>query len=75
MTIDIKFCYDDEVVEHVSRHMGDEQVRRLPVVNRHNRLVGILALGDLANQGTAQQASQALEGISRPLARHTSCPS
>jgi CBS domain-containing protein len=71
MTIDIKFCYDDEDIEHVSRQMGDEQVRRLPVVNRHNRLIGILALGDLANQGIAWPAAQALEGISRPGGRHT----
>jgi CBS domain-containing protein len=51
MTQDVKFCYDDEDVDHVARNMGDQQVRRLPVVNRAKRLVGILALGDLAAPG------------------------
>jgi CBS domain-containing protein len=71
MTQDVKFCYDDEDVDHVARNMGDQQVRRLPVVNRAKRLVGILALGDLAAQGEARPAMQALEGISQPGGRHT----
>jgi CBS-domain-containing membrane protein len=71
MTQDVKFCYDDEDVDHVARNMGDQQVRRLPVVNRAKRLVGILALGDLVAQGEARPAVQALEGISQPGGRHT----
>jgi CBS domain-containing protein len=66
MTQNVKFCYDDEDVDHVARNMGDQQVRRLPVVNRAKRLVGILALGDLAALGEARPAAQALEGISQP---------
>lgn len=71
MTQEVKFCYDDEDVDHVARNMGDQQVRRLPVVNRAKRLVGILALGDLAALGKARPAAQALEGISQPGGRHT----
>jgi CBS-domain-containing membrane protein len=71
MTQDVRFCYDDEDVDHVARNMGDQQVRRLPVVNRAKPLVGILALGDLAAQGEARPAAQALEGISQPGGRHT----
>ena len=48
MSKDIKYCYDDEDLEHVAENMGDLQVRRLPVVNRDKRLVGIVALGDVA---------------------------
>jgi CBS-domain-containing membrane protein len=55
--------------------MGDQQVRRLPVLNRAKRLVGILALGDLASLGEARPAAQALEGISQPGGRHSQAPS
>ena len=71
MTIDVKFCYDDETISQVALNMGDNQVRRLPVVNREMRLVGILALGDLATQGEKWSAVQALEGISKPNQQDT----
>src|SRR4051812_49860114 len=47
MTSDVRYCFEDEDTD-VARNMGDQQVRRLPVVNRDKRLVGILSLGDLA---------------------------
>jgi CBS domain-containing protein len=66
MSREVKFCYDDEDADHVARNMADLQVRRLPVVDRDKRLVGILALSDLATQGGTRPAAQALEGISQP---------
>ena len=48
MTRDIKYCFEDEDIAHVASNMGDIQVRRLPVLDRGKRLVGIVALGDLA---------------------------
>lgn len=66
MTADIKYCFEDEDLEHVAKNMADLQVRRLPVVDRDKRLVGILALSDLATQAGARPAAQALEGISQP---------
>ena len=50
--------------------MGDIQVRRLPVVDRNKRLVGILSLGDIAIT-RREQAAEALSGISRPGGEHT----
>jgi len=47
MTSDVKYCFDDQDTEEVAQNMGDLQVRRLPVVNRDKRLVGVLSLGDL----------------------------
>ena len=64
MTQDTKSCFDDEDADEVARRMGEQQVRRLLVVNRDWELVGILALADLANQGS-EPATQALQGISR----------
>ncbi len=70
MTSDVKYCVEDQDVEEVARNMGDIQVRRLPVVNRDKRLVGILSLGDIAFTADGK-ASEALSGISRPGGAHT----
>ena len=45
MTTDVKYCFDDQELQEVTLNMGDIQVRRLPVVDRRKRLVGILSLG------------------------------
>ena len=66
MSPDVKYCFEDEPVSHVAQNMGDIQLRRLPVVNREKRLVGILSLGDLAQAQGSQPAGQALAGISQP---------
>jgi CBS-domain-containing membrane protein len=65
----VKYCYEEDDVDDVARNMADQQVRRLPVVNRDKRLVGIISLGDIARcraDGTDHAASDALRGISRP---------
>jgi CBS domain-containing protein len=71
MTRDVKFCYEDEDAGHVARNMAELRVRRLPVLDRDKRLVGILALSDLATQAGARPAAQALEGISQPGGQHS----
>ena len=48
MTEDVKYCYEDDDTDNVARNMADIQVRRLPVLTRDKRLVGILSLGDMA---------------------------
>jgi len=70
MTVDVKYCYEDEDVGHVARNMGDLQVRRLPVVDREKRLVGIIALGDLAVAGDTEPTAVAITGISQPGGDH-----
>ena len=71
MTADVEFCFDDEDLDEVARRMGERQVRRLPVVSREKRLVGILALGDMAAGGAKRPAQAALSGISRPGGQHS----
>ena len=66
MTADVKYCFDDEEVDHVARNMADIQVRRLPVVNRDRRLVGIIAIADLAANEDARVVGEAVSGISEP---------
>ena len=65
MTDEVLYCFDDEEVEEVAVNMADNQVRRLPVLSREKRLVGIVALGDLATKGEDASAEDALEGVSR----------
>jgi CBS domain-containing protein len=45
MTNDVKYCFEDEDTDAVARNMADVQVRRLPVLTRDKRLVGIVSLG------------------------------
>ena len=66
MTPDVRYCYEDEPVTHVAVNMGDLRIRRLPVLNREKRLVGILSIGDLAQVQGSQPAGQALVGIPQP---------
>jgi CBS domain-containing protein len=68
MTRDVKYCYCDQELSEVGDNMADIQLRRLPVLNHDKRLVGILALGDIAISSDNDCASEALSGISRPRA-------
>ena len=71
MTHDVRYCFDDQDLEDVSDNMGDIQVRRLPVVDRNKRLVGIVSLGDLATSTSgALPAAEALRGVARPGGAH-----
>jgi CBS domain-containing protein len=70
MTTDqVLYCYEDEELDHVAKNMGQQQVRRLPVVNRDKRLVGIVSLGNLA-QTEARAASKAVKGVTKPGGTH-----
>ncbi|HWB05859.1 MAG TPA: CBS domain-containing protein [Verrucomicrobiales bacterium] len=48
MTPEVRWCYEDQSIEEAQQMMKKRQVRRLPVISREKRLVGILTLGDLA---------------------------
>jgi CBS domain-containing protein len=67
MTEGVLWAYDDDSVEKAVKLMSDQQVRRLPVVNRDKRLVGIVSLGDFAvDRSESQPAAEALAKISEP---------
>jgi CBS domain-containing protein len=71
MSSDVKYCFEDDDTAQVARNMADQQIRRLPVVNRDKRLVGILSLGDLAVMQGSEPAGEALAGISQPGGEHS----
>ena len=70
MSQEVKYCFEDEEVAHVAENMAGLQVRRLPVMNRDKRLVGIVSLGDLATQGSLPKTARALHAISQPGGQH-----
>ena len=66
MTDDIKYCFEDDDVAQVAQNMAELQVRRLPVVNRDKRLVGIVALSNVAQCGDKKATSEMLRGVATP---------
>lgn len=65
MSEGVSYCYDDQTVDEVLQQMGEEQIRRLPVIDHNMQLVGMVALGDIAIRDNAH-VDDALESISRP---------
>lgn len=71
MTQDVKYCFEDEEMDHVVQNMGNIQVRRLPVVNRDKRLVGVVSLGDAAQAHDPEAVGVAMSGIVEPGGPHS----
>jgi CBS domain-containing protein len=71
MSEDVKYCFEDDDVGQVAQNMSDIKVRRLPVLNKDKRLVGIVSLGDLALADGPANAGEALCGISEPGGAHS----
>jgi CBS domain-containing protein len=72
MSDEVLYCFDDDDADDVLDNMGDNQVRRLPVLNHDKRLVGIVSITDLANgDGEAEHAGEALTLIASPSPRHS----
>jgi CBS domain-containing protein len=67
MTPKITYVFDDQDVSEAADIMKEKQIRRLPVLNRAKRLVGIVSLGDLAvESGDEELCGETLEAISEP---------
>ena len=71
MSPEVKYCFEDDDADDVLENMGELQVRRLPVLNHEKRLVGIVSLSDLAANGQAAHAGEALSDITRPGGEHS----
>ncbi|CAN7767992.1 MULTISPECIES: CBS domain-containing protein [Ensifer] len=69
MSADVKYCFEDEEIGDVARNMGDIQVRRLPVLNRDKRLVGVVSLADAARRDPSL-AGAGLQGVTAPGGAH-----
>lgn len=65
MTEDVCWCFEGDPVEDIEEAMARRKIRRMPVIDRDKRLVGMIALGDLATD-RAPGAGDALRRISEP---------
>ena len=68
MSASVLYCFEDESVATVLHNMGENQVRRLPVLDRDKRLVGVVSLGDLS-RAAQDKAGSALRDISEKPTR------
>lgn len=66
MSPGVIYAFDDQDVDEVAQIMEEHQVRRLPVLNRSKRLVGIVSLGDLAVEAGPSLSGEALREVSKP---------
>ncbi|MEW6705076.1 MAG: CBS domain-containing protein [Pseudomonadota bacterium] len=67
MSSNVRWCYEDQDVDDVLDEMRDSQIRRVPVVDRQHKLVGIVSLGDLAERsGQPPRVAETLRDISTP---------
>ncbi len=65
MTNKVLYCFEDQDVNEIVKNLGQNQIRRLPVLNRQKKLVGILSLGNLAqSDASPQNVDEALIHIS-----------
>jgi CBS domain-containing protein len=71
MSDEVLYCFDDQDLDEVAQNMSDTKVRRLPVLNREKRLVGIISLGDVARNEDAGTTGQTISHISEPGGEHS----
>jgi CBS domain-containing protein len=68
MSSPVAYCFEDEELQTVARLMEEKQIRRIPVLSREKRLVGIISLGDLAAKTSDDALSaEVLERVSEPV--------
>ena len=65
MSSDIRYCFEDEDVEDVAQNMADIQMRRLPVLSRAKRLVGVVSLGNIASARNEHASATVLRGVAQ----------
>ena len=65
MTNDVICARDTDDAHEIAHKMGQAQVRRLPVLDASDKLVGMVSLGDLSREAETSAASEALEGVSK----------
>lgn len=68
MSTHVRVCFEDQCLEEVVPDMRRAQIRRLPVLDRQHRLVGMLSLADIATRGDHGAATLLLAAISEPAA-------
>ena len=64
MTAGIHCCREDDDLAKAVRHMEALKIRRLPVINKNKRMVGILALGDVSSSASGELVAECVKSVS-----------
>ena len=64
MTAKIHCCSEDDDLAKAVRHMEELKIRRLPVISKNKRMIGILSLGDVSHSGSATLLSEWIKSVS-----------
>lgn len=71
MSKEVLYCFDDQDLDQIVESMGTARVRRVPVIDRGKRLVGILSLGDVALKHAPAAAARAIRSVSEHGGPHS----
>lgn len=66
MSENVRWVFEDQSLDEAAAQMQYAQIRRLPVLDRNHRLVGMLALGDVATKTYGEAAGDVLSNVSEP---------
>lgn len=69
MTAKTYYCFDDQDADEVCANMAELKVRRLPVVSRDKRLIGVVSIGDLAQDINTIKVGQTMQSITDPASK------
>jgi CBS domain-containing protein len=64
MTRELIYCFDDEELDDAAAKMSDNQIRRLPVLSRDKKLIGVITLGDIAQATDDEDGNRSGETLS-----------
>jgi CBS domain-containing protein len=71
MTHEVVYCFEDQEVSEAAKLMQEKQIRRLPILNREKRLIGIVSLGDVAvHSGEKGVVAETIKEVSELAAPH-----
>ena len=63
----VAYCFDDDTVTGAIQLMEQNRIRRIPVIDRHEHLVGVLSLPDVARAAPSRLTAELLEAVSREI--------
>ena len=66
VTAPVIYCFEDQSVDEAARIMQENQIRRLVILNRDKRLVGLVSLGDLSMNRPADRSGEVWQSVSEP---------
>jgi CBS domain-containing protein len=64
MTMGVIYCHDDDDLDEAADLMESRQIRRLPVIDKNKRMVGMLSLGDVSHAASTKTTAEVAKAVS-----------